>query len=143
MIGLGKLKVEYFEAAEDFFHNLLSQKRGKTKADLRYVIRVRVFLEMFPDVATERMYQIRISGEAFVEDKWTFFWMLKDYRINSPGWDWIDQFNAMENGCESFWYWLCHYNGQGGLMKRIYLSLANLKMLHYKKDQSMSFENYS
>ena len=95
MIGLGKFKVEYFEAAGDFFHNLLSQKRGKTKADLRYVIRVRVFLEMFPDVATERMYQIRISGEAFVEDKWTFFWMLKDYRINSPGWDWIDQFNAM------------------------------------------------
>ena len=29
--GPGKFKLEYFEAAEDDFHNLLSQKRGRLR----------------------------------------------------------------------------------------------------------------
>ena len=59
--GLGKFKVEYVEAADDGFQNLLSQKTVTTKAELRYVIRDRVVLAVIPNVATERMYQIRIS----------------------------------------------------------------------------------
>ena len=53
---IGKLKAEYFEAAEDGFHNILYQKMGITKADLRYVIHNRVVLVVVPDVATEQMY---------------------------------------------------------------------------------------
>ena len=68
MSGLGKFKAEDFEAAEDEFHNLLSQKRGKNNSELRYVIRDRVVPEVFLDVMKERMYQIRLSGEAFGED---------------------------------------------------------------------------
>ena len=53
--GLGKFKVEDFDVAEDGFNNLIYQKTGKTKADLRYIIRDRVVLEFFPNVSTERM----------------------------------------------------------------------------------------
>ena len=42
--SLGQIKVEDFEAVEDGFHNLLSHKMGTSKADLRHVIRDRVFL---------------------------------------------------------------------------------------------------
>ena len=49
--GLGKFKADYFDAAEDFLHNLLSQKTGTTKAELRYVIRNKSVLSVLPDVA--------------------------------------------------------------------------------------------
>ena len=103
MRGIGNFKAEDFEAGEDGFHNLLSQKMGTTKAELRYAIRNRFVPEVFPGVATEQMYQIRIYGEAFGEDNQIFFWMLKEYLINSPGWSCIEQFNATENGREEFW----------------------------------------
>ena len=54
--ALGKFKVEDFEATDDGFYSLLSQKMGTDKAEIRYVIRDRVVPEVFPDVATERMY---------------------------------------------------------------------------------------
>ena len=54
--GLGKFKAEDFEAAKDGFNNLLSYKLGTTKADLRYVIRNSIVLEVFPYVAMGRMY---------------------------------------------------------------------------------------
>ena len=63
--GIVNFKAEYFEASEDCFHKLLSQKTGMTKAELRYVIRNRFVLAVPPDVATDRMYQIRVFGEAF------------------------------------------------------------------------------
>ena len=52
VISIGKFKEECFEAAEDFFHNLLSQKTGKSKAKIRYVTHDRVVPEVFPDVST-------------------------------------------------------------------------------------------
>ena len=66
-----------------------------TKADLRYIIRNRVVLEVFPDVAMNRMYKIRLSVEAFGEDNWKFFYFLKEYIINSLSWSWIERFKVM------------------------------------------------
>ena len=94
MRGIGKFKAEYFDSAEDGFHNLLSQKMGKTKSDLRCVICNRVVTEVFPDVAMERMHQIRLSREAFCKDNHTVLRMLKEYLINSLGWSCIDRFNT-------------------------------------------------
>ena len=53
--GLGKFKVDYFEVSEDGLHNLLSQKMGTTKADLRYIIRNRVVPAVIWVVETERV----------------------------------------------------------------------------------------
>ena len=61
----GKFKSEDFEVDEDSFINLLFQKTGMTKSELRDVICDRVVLEVFPDVANEWMFQIRIFTEAF------------------------------------------------------------------------------
>ena len=81
----------------------------------------------------DQMYYIHISAEVFGEDNCTVFQMIKEYLINSPCWVCIERFNATESGREAFWVWLYQYNGQGGLSKRTHLSLATLKMLHYKK----------
>ena len=77
VIIIVRFKAEWFEVAEDGFRNLLSQKKGIYKAELRYVIFDRVVPTMFPDVVTERMYQIRLTGEAFGEDNRKFFYMFK------------------------------------------------------------------
>ena len=58
---------------------------GTTKAELRYIIRDRFVLEVFPDVAMEQMYHIQLIGETFGEDNPAVFQMLKYYLINSPG----------------------------------------------------------
>ena len=34
--------------------------------------------------------------------------MLNEYVINSPGWAWIERFNATDNGREAFWDLLEH-----------------------------------
>ena len=75
--GLGNFKAEDFEATEDGVHNLLSQKTGTTKAELKHVIWNRVVPEVLPDVTTERMYHIRISWEAFGEDNRIVLQILK------------------------------------------------------------------
>ena len=79
--GLHKSKTEDFEAAEYGFNNLLSQKMGTTKAELRHIIRNRVVPAVLPDVVTEGMYQIRLSREVFGEDNRKVFQMLKKYLI--------------------------------------------------------------
>ena len=69
--------------------------------------------------------------------------MLKEYLINSPGWDWIERFKATENGREVFWYWLDNYNCLENLINMTHLELTTLKTLHYKKEQSMVFDKNS
>ena len=114
-----------------------------TKSYPRSFIHNRVVPEVLPDVVTERVYQIRISGEVFGEDNQTVFRMLKECLINSPVWDWVEGFNVIANMCEAFWSWSDHYNGQGGFGKSTPLALATLKTLHFKKEYSMVFERYS
>ena len=68
-----------------------------TKAELRYVIHNRVVLKVFPDIAAERMYQIRLYREAFREGNQKVFRLLKEYLNKSPGWAWTERFNLTEN----------------------------------------------
>ena len=114
-----------------------------SKVELRDAICNRVVPEVFLDVVTECTCHIRISREVFGEDNQICFWMLKEYLLESPGWDWIEWFNDTENGHEAVGAWSDHYNGQMGLSKRTHLSLTTLKMLRYKKYQSMVFDKYS
>ena len=96
--GIGKFKVEEFEANEYGFRKLLSRNNGTYKAELRYLIRDRVVPEVFKDVATKQMHHIRLSGESFGDENQKVFQILKEYLTNSPGWTWIERFNATENG---------------------------------------------
>jgi hypothetical protein len=47
----------------------------------------------------------------------------------------------VENGRNAYLAWISHsYNGEGELCKRTALAKAKLENLHYKSEQSMSFE---
>jgi hypothetical protein len=137
---LGKFDPEEFETSETAFVNLLSQTRGTQGESLKYVACDAVVPAVFADDAKRRMYQLPLTGGAFKEDNKQTFRLLKSYLINTPGWTWIESFNATENGCGAFLAWATHYNGQGELSKRMAMAKAKIKNLFYKNEWSLTFE---
>ena len=65
---------------------------------------------------------------------------LKAFFIGSAGYAWIERYDHAANVSSAFQAWLDHYNGAGELNKRTALAKARIKELHYKNEQSMSFE---
>jgi hypothetical protein len=140
---LSKFDPDNFDIHEDAFLNLLAQTQGAVKESIRYIARAQVTPEEFVDTREERMYQLALVGPGFDEDIRAVYRLLKSYLINTAGWAWIEPMNSTENGRVTFWAWSNHYNGQGELSKRTSLSKAWVESLHYKNEQSMSFEKYT
>lgn len=138
---LGKFHPDDFDQHEDAFLNLLSQTTGVHKTSLRYVCRDDVAPAVFASTEEERMYQLALNGVEFDQDNRSAYRMLKAFLINTPGWPWIEPFDATENGRGAFFAWTGHYNGRGELSKRVKLAEARLNSLHYKNERSMPFEH--
>ena len=140
---LDKFDPDDFDIHEDAFLNLLACTTGAQKEPIRYVVRAQDAPAVFVNENERRMYQIQLDGIAFEEDNRKVYRLLKAFLINTPGWAWIDEFNATEDGRRAFQAWSDHYNGQGELSKRTSLAKAKIKSLHYKNERSMSFEKYT
>ena len=65
---------------------------------------------------------------------------LKAFLIGSAAYAWIKQYDHSDNGRAAFQAWVDHYNGAGELNKRTDLAKSSMRELHYKNEQSMSFE---
>ena len=139
---LGKFHPDDFDVQEDAFLNVLSQTLGVQKVTLRYVVRDQNPPANFVNDEQERMFQLELQGAAYEQDNIMVYHMLKSFLVESPGWPWIEPFDATENGREAFWAWANHYNGDGELSKRVQLAKAKIKSLHYKNERSMPFETY-
>jgi len=137
---LGKFDPEDFETHETGFVNLLSQTRGTQGESLKYIARDAVVPAVFADEAERRMYQLPLTGEAFEQDNKQAYRLLKSFLVNTPGWTWIESFNATENGRGALLAWATHYNGQGELSKRTAMAKAKIKNLFYKNERSLTFE---
>ena len=140
---LAKFDPDDFDIHEDAFLNLLARTVGANKEPLRYVVREQNAPAEFADDFERRLYQLPLTGAAFEEDNRKVYHLLKAFLIDTPGWAWIEHYNATEHGRGAFWAWADHYNGQGELSKRTQMAKATLQSLHYKNEWSMSFERYS
>jgi hypothetical protein len=89
------------------------------------------------------MYQVPLNGNAYNLDNALVFRKLKAFLVETPGYTWIESFNASENGHAAFLAWTTHYKGQGELSKHMAIAKAQLNNLFYKTEQSMLFEHYS
>ena len=56
---------------------------------------------------------------------------------------WIERYDHAANGRTAFQAWVYHYNGLVELKKRTALAKVRMRELHYKNEQSMSFEKYT
>ena len=140
---LVKFDPDDFEIHEDAFLNILAQTSGALKESIRYIAREQVAPATFVDQRQQRMFQMALTGPGFDEDNRAVYRLLKSYLIGTAGWAWIEPMNARENGRAAFWAWCDHYNGQGELSKRTSLAKSRVESLHYKNEQSMSFEKYT
>jgi hypothetical protein len=139
--ALGKFDPDDFDTHEDVFLNLMSQTFGVLKEPLCYVVRPATILTAFGSGDEEaRMYQFPLEGPAFQMDNMTVYQKLKAFLIDSPGWAWIEHHDMAENERAAFLAWIAHYDGEGELSKRTALAKAKLETLHYKSEQSLSFE---
>ena len=140
---LGKFDPEDYDVHEDAFLNLLAQTIGSCRESIRYVVRADQAPAEFVDEREERMFQLPLNGNGYEEDNRAVYRLLKAFLISSAGWAWIEQFNPTENGRAAFQAWSNHYNGQGELSKRTAIAKARIEQLHYKNEQSLSFEKYT
>jgi hypothetical protein len=138
---LGKFNPDDFEIHEDAFINLLASSFGVSGEPLCYVIRDEEAPDEFESDEQCRMYQIPLNRNAYNLDNTSVFRKLKAFLVETPGYTWIESFNASEDGRAALW--TTHYNGQGKLSKRMAIAKARLNNLFYKTEQSMSFEHYS
>ena len=81
------------------------------------------------------VYRIPLVGTAFDSDNRAVYRKLKAFLINTPGWAWIEPFNATEDGRQAFRAWSDHYNGEGELSKRTALAKQRLDQLHYRNEK--------
>jgi hypothetical protein len=86
------------------------------------------------------MYQFPLTGGSFELDNQTVYHKLKAFLIDSPGWAWIELLDMAENGRAAYITWTEHYNGEGELSKKTAMAKSKLENLHYKNEDSMSFE---
>ena len=141
--SLKKFVPEEFDVAEDAFKNICSSTIGLGGGNIRYVIRDQEAPADFADGEEERMYQMRLEGTVFEADNRKVYQLLKAYLVETPGYVWIESFDATQNGRGAFQAWTQHYNGTGELSKRMQRAKTNLKRLHYKSEHSMSFERFN
>ena len=91
----------------------------------------------------DRIFQMPLTGQEYNLDNGTLYAKLKAFLIGSAGYAWIEWYDHADNGRTSFKAWVDHYNGLGELNKRTALSKARMREIHYKNEQSMSFEKYT
>jgi hypothetical protein len=138
--ALAKFDPDDFDTHEDAFLNLLSQTFGVLREPLRYVVCPATPPAVYSSEEEQRMYQFPLAGPGFQMDNMAVYRKLKAFLVDSPGWVWIEPHDMAENGRAAFLAWTAHYDGEGELSKRTALAKAKLKTVHYKSEQSMSFE---
>jgi hypothetical protein len=140
---LSKFNPDEFETCHDAFMHFLAGKYGVTGEPLHYVICDAMALDELESEEISSMYQMPLAGAAYEMDWMTIYCDLKAYLIDTPGFTWIEAFDATEDGHGAYLAWEAHYNGQGELCKHMSLAKTQLDYLYYKSKQSMSFKHYS
>ena len=81
-----------------------------------------------------------LIGQEYNLDSRIHYADLKAFLIGSAGYTCIERYDHAAHRRAAFQAWFDHYNGAGELNKRMALAKARIKELHYKNEQSMSFE---
>ena len=69
----------------------------------------------FENDAKERMYQVPLNGNAYMEDNKKVYLKLKEYLVETDGWAWIKTFDRSQDGQAAYQSWVNHYNGASKL----------------------------
>ena len=97
----------------------------------------------FEHEAEERMYQVPLAGDTYIEDNKMVNLKLKQYLIETNGWAWIENFDMSQNGQAAYQAWIEHYNGASELDKCTKQAKAELESIVYKHEHALPFKQFS
>lgn len=125
------------------FENYLAGIKGAQGLPIVYVIRKDLPADhVHVNDDTEQLYQIPLVGQLYENDNKAVYLQLKQCVLNTEGWEWIKSYDANQNGRLSMQKLRLHYDGPAATSKRIALANQMIKELHYKSEQSFSFESF-
>ena len=95
--------------------------------------------------ATNLEYQIYnkpLFGDWFKSDNRKVYQILKSLVLKTDGWDWMKEADKTKDGRKAMQLLRNHYDGPGQVEKRKAFARQQIKEVHYKNEQSFSFEKY-
>jgi hypothetical protein len=123
----------------------LSGLKGKSGVPLVYVIckdeMVRADQE-FLSMADELIAEVPLTGAVFQEDARQVYHILKAACLGTNGWEWIKEFDRMENGRIVHQALQNHYSGPSFTEARISMAKKIIDGVHYKHKQVFPFESF-
>ena len=87
-------------------------------------------------------YNAPLDGPYYNQDNQKVYRVTKQWTLNSTAFAWVRPFDNSENGRAAVAAMRDHYDGPGETAKKLAKAEAELKTIHYRNEQSMTFENY-
>ena len=96
----------------------------------------------FLSTVDELIAEAPLTGAVFQEDARQVYHILKAACLGTNGWEWIKEFDRMENGHIAHQALQNHYSGPGFTEARISMAKKIIDGAHYKNEQVFPFESF-
>ena len=83
-----------------------------------------------------------LTGPYFAQDNGKVYRVTKQWTLNTSAFAWVRPFDRNEDGRAAIAAMREHYDGPGETAKKLAKAEADLKTIHYRNEQSMTFESY-
>jgi hypothetical protein len=126
------------------FINLLQSSYGVKKTPLSYVVRKDKTAQEIRamDEQQRLIYEVPLTGEAFVRDDKRVYCILKSKVLLTPAWEWMKEVEAQPSGKRAMELLRNHFDGSDQVKKRIINARATIEKIHYKSESQMPFETF-
>jgi hypothetical protein len=134
---------KWVESYLSFINFLRGQISADGKRTLDSVVRKDPPVGWMPTSREDRLkYNAPMTGHFFSQDNQKVYHITKQWTLNSAAFAWVRPFDNVEDGRGPVAAMQEHYDGPGETAKKLAKSEAELKNIHYRNEQSMTFENY-
>ena len=134
---------KWVDAYLAFLNFLRTQKSADGKRTLDFVVRRRMPPGWTPTSRADCLkYNAPMTGPFYLEDNQKVFRITKQWTLLTPAFSWIRPFDLAEDGRGAVAAMRDHYDGPGETAKKLAKAEAEMKTIHYRNEQSMTFETY-
>lgn len=137
------LKADEWITWEQNMYNYFMSVNGSSGIPLAYVIRKDIDDDYEFDGEVEQLiYDAPLEGPVYQVDNRQVYRILKSKLTGTDSWDWIKKYDRTQDGRKTMLTLRTHYDGPGEVQKRIAKAEASINLLHYKAEQTFSFEKF-
>ena len=128
------------------FENFLAGQRGKSGVPLIYVIRKLLEVNedyVFADDTEALIFEAPLVGPTFVADNRMVYSLLKQAALETGSWHWVREVERTQDGRKAMTLLRRHHAGPGEVEKKLALARKQIDEVHYRNEQTYSFDRYS